>query len=148
MMFLYGVLLPGNLDLNYYETFTWVCGMAQVLLDLYNILGLLLTSEKINNFFVYFLCAHTHQKKRLRDRLEAALPKGHRYLWNIPYTVNIYCCDWFNKESDWPIAGQEKVSYQPDTERKQEVQDEREVTPCAKMQININALTLIVRVSQ
>lgn len=39
--------------------------MAQVLLDLYNILGLLFKPEKKNNFFVYILCAHTHQRKEL-----------------------------------------------------------------------------------
>ena len=31
-------------------------------------------------------------------------------LWNNPlYCVNICCCDWFNKEADWSIAGQDKV---------------------------------------
>lgn len=56
MMFLYGMLLPGNLDLNYYETFTWICGMAQVLLDLHNFLGLLLTSEKkITSLCIFYV---------------------------------------------------------------------------------------------
>lgn len=31
-------------------------------------------------------------------------------MWNIPlYCVNIYHCVWFNKETDWLVAGQDKV---------------------------------------
>ena len=25
------------------------------------------------------------------------------------HAVNIGCCDWFSKETDWPIAGQDMV---------------------------------------
>lgn len=32
-------------------------------------------------------------------------------MWNIPsHCENICHCDWFNKEADGPIAGQDKVS--------------------------------------
>ena len=27
--------------------------------------------------------------------------------------MNICHCDWFNKEADWPIAGQDKVGGEP-----------------------------------
>lgn len=31
-------------------------------------------------------------------------------MWNIPfYCVNVRCCDWCNKEADWPLARQSKV---------------------------------------
>lgn len=31
-------------------------------------------------------------------------------MWNIPlHCVNVCHCDWFNKEADWPITGQDKV---------------------------------------
>lgn len=36
------------------------------------------------------------------------------------YSVKI-CCDWFNKDTDWPIAGQNKLSWEnqtKDTRRK------------------------------
>lgn len=37
---------------------------------------------------------------------------------------------------------------QPDTERKQEVRDAREVMPCVRMQINMNRLISVIRASQ
>ena len=39
------------------------------------------------------------------------------YLCNIPlHCVNIYLLDWFNKEVDWPIAEQDKVRWENQTE--------------------------------
>ena len=84
-------------------------------------------------------------------------------MWNFPvHCVNICCCDWFNKEADWPIAGQDKVrcvwggggtrlrllERRNEAEEspvrqggKQEVQDEREVMPCGRMKINRKMLS-------
>lgn len=43
-------------------------------------------------------------------------------MWNIPlYYVNICCCNWFNKEADRPIVGQDEVmqeNYTKVTEKK------------------------------
>lgn len=65
-------------------------------------------------------------------------------------------CDWFNKETDRPIAGQDRVRWENqtrdtgkksrvrgvtrETQKKQEVQDEREITPRGRKQINRNGL--------
>ena len=32
-----------------------------------------------------------------------------------PICVNIWRCDWFNKEADWSIAGQDKVMWDKQT---------------------------------
>lgn len=31
------------------------------------------------------------------------------------YPVKICCCDWFNKDADWPVAGQNKVRWENQT---------------------------------
>ena len=42
--------------------------------------------------------------------------KPYTLTWNIPlHHVNTCYCDWFNKEADWPIAGQDKVMQENQT---------------------------------
>ena len=38
-------------------------------------------------------------------------------MWNILlHCVTVCCYDWFNKEVDWPIAEQDKVQWESQTE--------------------------------
>ena len=50
-------------------------------------------------------------------------------LWNNPsvYSLYIYHCDWFNKQANWPIAEQDKVKQESQTENKLDIQNGIEV---------------------
>ena len=38
-------------------------------------------------------------------------------MWNITlHCVNVCCCDWFNKEADWPIIEQDNVRWDSQAE--------------------------------